>query len=76
MKSGRETRLWAGKRNSSPCGMWSVGSARGSESGEHEMPVKAIRQEKGVPPSYGLRFGSPWPYAPAEGSSRRLSVTK
>jgi hypothetical protein len=61
MKSGRETRLWAGKRNSSPCGMWSVGSARGSESGEHDMPVKAIRQEEGMSPSYGLRFGSPWP---------------
>jgi hypothetical protein len=61
MKNRRETRLSAGKRDSSPYGMWSVGSARGSESGEHEMPVKAIRQVKGVSPSYGLRFGSPWP---------------
>ena len=51
MKNGRETIFIArdetlgGKRNFSPYGTWSVGSARRSCSGEHELHVKSFRKK-------------------------------
>jgi hypothetical protein len=62
---GREARFWAGKRNFVPQGTSSVGSPRRPEPGEHDLPVKVVRQrerDRGrTSTSYGLRYASPSP---------------